>query len=216
MAAHSKGEGGGVKRTFGGDDLLKLKSGWYDYGHGPTLMWGTFGVPQNRTVWPRKDEIAAKFGAEHADWVVNRLRNLLIFPNLLLQDHAATQIRVIHPVSVDFTRVESYALAAAEDSPEIRTRRLRQFEDFYNATGMATPDDLATFEACHDGLQGSLVPWQMGYDRGYQTQRTGPDDDAARVGMAATASGPNFQDEVLLHGQYREWLRLMAPALASD
>jgi benzoate/toluate 1,2-dioxygenase alpha subunit len=115
---------------------------------------------------------------------------------------------------VDFTKVESFALAAREDGPDVRTRRIRQFEDFYNATGLATPDDLATFEACHDGLQGRLVPWQMGYDRGFSQVRTGGDEESAAVGMDAQTSGPDFQDEVLLHGQYREWLRLMAPVLA--
>jgi len=205
---------GGVQRSFGGDDLLKLKSGWYDYGHGHTLMWGSFGQPQNRPVWSRREKIVEQHGAPYAEWVVGRLRNLLIFPNLLLQDHAATQIRVIKPVSVDFTKVESYALAAREDSPDVRTKRIRQFEDFYNATGLATPDDLSTFEACHDGLQGSLVPWQMGYDRGFAHVRAGGDEESEPVGMAAIASGPDFQDEVLLHGQYREWLRLMAPVLA--
>jgi benzoate/toluate 1,2-dioxygenase alpha subunit len=204
---------GGVQRSFGGDDLLKLKSGWYDYGHGHTLMWGSFGQPQNRPVWGRREQIAQRHGAAHAEWVVGRLRNLLIFPNLLLMDHAATQIRVIKPVSVDFTKVESYALAAREDGPEVRTRRIRQFEDFYNATGLATPDDLATFEACHDGLQGQLVPWQLGYDRGFSQARTGGDEESAAVGMDAEMSGPDFQDEVLLHGQYREWLRLMSPVL---
>ncbi len=212
--AKKAAQAGGVQRSFGGDDLLKLKSGWYDYGHGHTLMWGTFGQPQNRPVWNRREAVAQRHGAMHAEWVVNRLRNLLIFPNLLLQDHAATQIRVIKPVSVDFTKVESFALAAREDTPEIRTKRIRQFEDFYNATGLATPDDLATFEACHDGLQGSLVQWQMGYDRGFSQMRSGGDEDSLPVGMDAVSSGPDFQDEVLLHGQYREWLRLMAPALA--
>jgi benzoate/toluate 1,2-dioxygenase alpha subunit len=203
-----------VQRSFGGDDLLKLKSGWYDYGHGHTLMWGSFGQPQNRPVWNRREQIAQRHGAAHAEWVVGRVRNLLIFPNLLLMDHAATQIRVIRPVSVDFTKVESFALAAREDEPDVRTRRIRQFEDFYNATGLATPDDLTTFEACHDGLQGRLVPWQLGYDRGFAHAHAGGDEESAAVGMDAHMSGPDFQDEVLLHGQYREWLRLMAPVLA--
>jgi benzoate/toluate 1,2-dioxygenase alpha subunit len=146
--------------------------------------------------------------------VGGRLRKPPNLPNLLLMDHAATQIRVIKPVSVDVSKVESCAVGAREDTREVRARRIRQFQDFYNATGLATPDDLATFEACHDGLQGRLVPWQLGYDRGFAHAHAGPDEEATAVGMAAEMSGPDFQDEVLLHGQYREWLRLLAPALA--
>jgi hypothetical protein len=45
--------------------------------------------------------------------------------------------------------------------------------------------------------------------------RSGGDAESAAVGMAVEMSGPDFQDEVLLHGQYREWLRLLAPVLTA-
>jgi benzoate/toluate 1,2-dioxygenase alpha subunit len=37
------------------------------------------------------------------------------------------------------------------EAPEKRAYRLRQYEDFLNASGMATPDDLEEFRATQSG-----------------------------------------------------------------
>lgn len=199
-----------VKRAIDGDGILKLDSGWYDLGHGHTVMWATFNAPQNRPSFQRRDQLVEQYGEGKAKWMVNRVRNFLIYPNLLFMDHASTQLRVIKPVSADKTRVEMFCLAAKGEPAESRRNRLRQFEDFFNASGLATPDDLDTFEACHDGLVSDYVEWQANYDRGFATLRKGGDKFGDEIGLKPVASGPTFRDETLLHGQYREWKRLMS------
>lgn len=198
-----------VKRAIDGDGILNLVSGWYDLGHGHTVMWATFNAPQNRPSYQRRAQLAEQFGEGKANWMVNRVRNFLIYPNLLFMDHASTQLRVIKPISVDKTRVEMFCLAAKGEPTAARQNRMRQFEDFFNASGLATPDDLDTFEACHDGMASDYVEWQQNYDRGFATLRKGGDSFAGEIGLQPVASGPNFRDETLLHGQYREWKRLM-------
>ena len=86
--------------------------------------------------------------------MVERLRNLLLYPNVFLMDQISAQIRVVIPLAVDRTLVSTYCLAPVGEAPETRAHRLRQYEDFFNASGVGTPDDLAAFEACQRGFNG--------------------------------------------------------------
>ena len=74
---------------------------------------------------------------------------------------------------------------------------------------MATPDDLANFEACHRGLQSRRSPWLDGYERGMDDLAPQPDRYAAQLGITPRAGGPDLADETLMHGIYRQWLKLM-------
>ena len=70
-------------------------------------------------------------------------------------DQMSSQIRVFRPVAVDKTEVTIYCIAPVGESDEDRYHRLRQYEDFFNASGMATPDDLAEFSAAQQGASGT-------------------------------------------------------------
>ena len=142
-----------------------------------------------------------------AEWMLKRQRNLLIYPNVQLMEQASSQIRVFRPIAHDLTEVKIYCIAAKGESASMRERRIRQYEDFFNATGMATPDDLAIFEACQAGYEARIVEWQQGYDRGMTHIVNGPDTFAKELGIHPSSSGPDATDETLYHGQYREWLR---------
>ena len=63
--------------------------------------------------------------------------NLLLFPNVFLMDQTSTQIRIIQPLAVDETEVSTVCIAPVGESAEARAVRLRQYEDFFNSTGMA-------------------------------------------------------------------------------
>lgn len=56
---------------------------------------------------------------------------------------------MLRPLSVDKTEVTIYCIAPVGEEPEARARRIRQYEDSLTASGMATPDDLEEFRACH-------------------------------------------------------------------
>jgi benzoate/toluate 1,2-dioxygenase alpha subunit len=197
-----------VAGISGGD--LAQESGTYDFGNGHTLLWAAAPRPQDRPLYERRQELAARVGELRADWMIGKIRNLLIYPNVFFMDQTSTQIRVIRPLAVDRTEVRIYCIAPVGESPRARERRIRQYEDFFNASGLATPDDLAEFEACHEGFQGRLVRWQPGYDRGMKRITFGPDAHARALGFTPATSSPRFDDEVLYHGQYRQWLKLMS------
>ena len=159
-------------------DKPEIATGCYDLGNGHTLLWTDYPNPQDRPLYERRGEIAAKYGELRARWMMNRIRNLLIYPNIFFMDQTSTQLRVIYPLAVDKTRVSTHCIAPIGESARDRAHRLRQYEDFFNASGVGTPDDLAAFEACQKGYNGRLVRWQQGYMRGTPHMVLGADAEA--------------------------------------
>ncbi len=185
-------------------------TGCYDLGNGHTLLWTDYPNPQVRPSYAQRDALRTQYGEARARWMVERLRNLLLYPNVFLMDQISAQIRVVIPLAVDRTLVSTYCLAPVGEAPETRVHRLRQYEDFFNASGVGTPDDLAAFEACQRGFNGHQVRWQQGYVRGTGRAVSGADDEARSAGLQPVASSSNFQDEIIFQGQYRRWLSLMS------
>ncbi len=74
--------------------------------------------------------------------MVNETRNLCLYPNVYLMDQFSTQIRVIRPLAVDKTEVTIWCFAPKGEPDQARALRIRQYEDFFNVSGMGTPDDL--------------------------------------------------------------------------
>jgi benzoate/toluate 1,2-dioxygenase alpha subunit len=184
-------------------------------GNGHSVIWIDYPNPQDRPNYEQRAALAARFGEHRAYWMLNRVRNLLFYPNVFFMDQTSTQLRVIHPLTVDKTRVSTYCIAPVGESSAARAHRLRQYEDFFNASGVGTPDDLAAFEACQQGYQGRLVRWQQGYVRGAQRLLLGADTEAQALGIQPDASVKDFRDETIYHGHYRQWLKLMSQGQAT-
>jgi benzoate/toluate 1,2-dioxygenase subunit alpha len=208
-----------ARRAAAGDDVVKaidvkalaqLKTGGYDLGRGHNVIWAELPNAPDRPLWSRREEIARRLGEERAVWMVNRMRNLLLYPNVQLMDQASTQIRVFRPISVDETEVKIHCIAPVGESDAARERRIRQYEDFFNASGMATPDDLSEFEGCQAGYRAKGRRW-IPYDRGTMQKTMGADAEARKLGIEPVMSGAHIMDETMFQGQYRHWLALMEP-----
>src|SRR3712207_7729469 len=91
--------------------------------------------------------------------MVKGSRNLCLYPNVYLMDQFSTQIRHFQPIAPDKTEVTIYCIAPKGESAEARAHRIRQYEDFFNASGMATPDDLEEFRSCQLTFRATAAPW---------------------------------------------------------
>jgi hypothetical protein len=140
-------------------------------------------------------------------------RNCTFFPNMQLAGGWSSQLRVICPISPNRTEMHSYCLAPVGESPESRAQRLRQYEDFYNPTGLASPDDNAVYENCQIGNNSDLANWHQGYMRGIalpqQNTKSRPARELGINPVAFTEAPYLLQNETIFHGLYREWLRLL-------
>ena len=196
-------------KALDGKNLLQMKSGCYDLNNGHVVIWAELPNAPDRPVWESRPRLVERFGENRAKWMANRMRNLLLYPNVQLMDQASSQVRVWRPISVDETEVKIYCIAPVGESAAARERRIRQYEDFFNASGMATPDDLTQFESCQTGYSSRLGRSFVAYDRGAEQMTLGADEEAKELGIRPFSSGSNIQDETLFHGQYRRWLELM-------
>jgi benzoate/toluate 1,2-dioxygenase alpha subunit len=183
-------------------------AGFMDLGQGHVLLWSDWSDPENRPGWPKMPELTEKFGAARAKWMISRAKNLCLYPNVFLMDQMSSQIRVYRPLAVDKTEVTIYCFAPVGVDKDARRQRIRQYEDFFNASGMATPDDLAEFEATQLGSQGRLVRWHE-FNRGLKHLTKGADQFAKELGIEPLHSGANVTDEAIFHAQYRQWRHLL-------
>ena len=134
---------------------------------------------------------------------------------MFLMDQMGTQIRMFRPLSVDRTEVTIYCFAPVGEAPELRTKRIRQYEDFFNASGMATPDDLTEFNESQSGCnQYSVVRWSD-MSRGQAHEIAGQDDLAQELGIRPGSSGYKASDEGIFIAQHARWAQLMAAGEAS-
>ncbi len=193
----------------------KQQGGFYSFDHGHLLLWTKWLDPANRPLYEKRDELAAEFGKEKADWMIGVSRNLCLYPNVYLMDQFSSQIRHFRPISVDRTEVTIYCIAPKGEPAEARARRIRQYEDFFNATGMATPDDLEEFRSCQKTYLAESMPWND-LSRGAVHQIGGPDEDAKKIGINPIASGVRTEDEGLYPIQHGYWLHTLRMALESE
>ncbi|MGQ0622518.1 MAG: Rieske 2Fe-2S domain-containing protein [Panacagrimonas sp.] len=193
--------------------IATAAGGYYDLGHGHTMIWSDWSNPEARPLWPRREELAQIMGQGRADWAVGRLRNLLLYPNVFLMDQMSSQIRVFRPLSVDKTEVTIYCFAPIGEERAARAHRIRQYEDFFNASGMATPDDLTEFGESHHGCENhSVIRWSE-MSRGSAHETEGADERARGLGINPRSSGAKIEDEGIFVAQHRRWAELMAPVL---
>ena len=123
-------------------------------------------------------------------------------------DQFSSQIRQYRPIAVDQTEVTIYCIAPKGESAEARAARIRRYEDFFNATGMATPDDLEEFRSSQRGF---LAPRRA-------VERHEPRRDALDQGPGRGREGARHQPGLErrpdrgrgpVPGQHGYWLKAM-------
>jgi benzoate/toluate 1,2-dioxygenase subunit alpha len=129
----------------------KSVGGVYGFENGHILLWTKTMNPEVRPVYNRREELKERLGESKAEFIVSQTRNLCLYPNVYLMDQFSTQIRVTRPISVDKTEVTIYCFGPKGESAEDRAVRIRQYEDFFNVSGMGTADDLEEFRSCQTG-----------------------------------------------------------------
>ena len=196
------------------NDFSKVKGldqGMFIFPHGHALLWVDQPEPHKRPIYPRIGEIRKRVGDLRADWML-KLRNTQFFPNMQISEVNALMLRTFQPLAVNLTEMRSYVLAPIGEAPELRAWRLRQFEDFFNASGFATPDDTVLYEECQAGAAVPGMGWLQGCERGMAIIRKGADEVAQTLGINPThsiRSEAHLNPEMAFHSTYREWARML-------
>lgn len=187
----------------------KLDGGSVDLGNGHSVVerQATYGRPvaQWISLWGEdarveiervRERLVRDFGAARAERIATRARNLLIFPNLVINDIMSVTVRTFQPVAPDAMSIDVWSLAPAEEfgTPALQ-RRLTNFLEFLGPAGFATPDDIEALESCQ---------------RAFASWREAPWNDLSK-GFGAAESHPT--DELT---QRTFWLRWQAMLKAGE
>lgn len=214
-ARRESGESENETKAMSAGGWGKVKGGYYSFPHGHLLLWQEWTNPEDRPLWERRDELVEQHGEVMANFMVNVSRNLCLYPNVYLMDQFSSQIRHIRPISVDKTEVTIFCIAPVGEPAEARASRIRQYEDFFNATGMATPDDLEEFRASQKSYKATGARWND-MSRGAAHQLDGPDEQAQELGMNPLSSGVRTEDEGLFPIQHAYWQETLEKAIAKE
>ena len=111
---------------------------------------------------------------------------------------------------MDQTEVTIYCIAPKGESAEARNARIRQYEDFFNASGMATPDDLEEFRSCQKTYLASGRPVERHEPRRGPLDRRPGRRRQGRWASSPVSSGVKTEDEGLYIVQHGYWKKAHA------
>ena len=184
-------------------------NGWFAFDNGHSVLFNEIPNPGVRAgysgVYPR---LVEQYGKDFAYWSMCKARNLGIYPSVILFDQISTQIRVVRPIAWNKTEINSYCLGVKGESPADREKRIRQFEDFFNVSGMGTPDDLVEFREAQEGFEGRNDKWSD-ISRGHAMWSLTPTPAAQAIQVKPALSGPDWSMEGIFVKQHKRWQDLL-------
>lgn len=210
-------EKGGASDTLDYSKLgagdTETDDGWFSFNNGHSVLFSDMPNPAVRpgyaTVMPRLIE---EYGQAKAEWMMHRLRNLNIYPSLFFMDQISSQLRIVRPVAWNKTEIISQCIGVKGESDQDRESRIRQFEDFFNVSGMGTPDDLVEFREAQRGFQARLERWSD-ISRGHGKWVEGATPNSEVIGIAPALTGTEFTHEGLYVNQHSNWQRFLLKGL---
>ena len=196
--------------------------GSFNFEHGHAVNWSIKrAVLYGRPLSASTSELAAardRVGPDRAKWML-RQRNLTIFPNLQVIDILSAQVRTWRPLAANKTEMVSHCLAPVGEPADLRALRIRNYEDFFNPTGLASSDDNVMYEFCQSGYEAGTAGYTQGYLRGVGTHSVGDSRHAAELGVSPAEwsfGTTGFGGETNFHSGYREWKRLLERAASKS
>ncbi|EEA04520.1 anthranilate 1,2-dioxygenase, large subunit [Burkholderia sp. H160] len=187
--------------------------GWFSFRNGHSVLFSDMPNPEVRpgyaSVMPR---LVQEYGQQRAEWIMHRLRNLNVYPSLFFMDQISSQLRIVRPIAWNKTEVISQCIGVKGESDSDRESRIRQFEDFFNVSGMGTPDDLVEFREAQRGFQARLEPWSD-ISRGHHKWIEQATPNSTLLGISPALTGSEFTHEGLYVNQHGAWQALLLKGL---
>lgn len=163
--AYVRGRGGGPAPGRPPGRTVDLGDGHHaveapEQTHRPVARWAPiFGEEARGDMAAVRAGLVARFGEQRAYRIADTLKNVVVFPTLMVVDAVSTVLRVVEPVSPGVSRVVTWAVAGAQETDEQVERRLGPFLLFQGPGGFATPDDVEAVESCQLGFAAGEVAW---------------------------------------------------------
>ncbi|MFI4974140.1 MAG: Rieske 2Fe-2S domain-containing protein [Caulobacterales bacterium] len=170
-----------------GHALIEYPSPWGR----PVARWTpAWGEEKRDMIEEGRTRLVKAFGEERGLRMAELSRNMIVFPNLVINDIMAVTVRTFFPIASDRMSVTAWALGVKNEDERLRSLRLFNFLEFLGPGGLATPDDVEALESCQ---------------RGYKNLREAAWNDISK-GMPRGAAA-RTDDEEQMRCFWREWDR---------
>jgi len=182
------------------------KMGVKIYDHGHSYSGVNFSIHSSYSAIPEYGEqMDAAYGAERARAILGESRhNTVYYPSLTVKGAIQT-IRVVRPIAVDRTLIESFTLRLV-GAPQALLERSATYNRVINApTSVVGHDDLYCYRAIQEGLASDGNEW-VNLQRDFS-------DREREQGLLGTHNGTS---EVSMRGQFRAWVAAMAASPAAS
>ena len=177
----------GVARDLGnGHAVVEYSAPW---GRPVAQAVPAWGDDAAREVDAIRARLTERFGPERAERIATTNRNMLIFPNLVVNDIMAITVRTFYPDAPDRQSVNAWTLAPIGESAPMRELRLFNFLEFLGPGGFATPDDCEALALCQRGYSNLNGAGWNDISKGYDRDQ------------------PQVDDEAQMRAFWREWQR---------
>jgi p-cumate 2,3-dioxygenase alpha subunit len=179
--------------SLGTDLSIGVKGVTKDLGNGHAVLeylapWGrpvarwepNFGEEAKPEIEALRQRLVDKHGPERAGQMCDVNRNMLIYPNLIINDIMAVTVRTFMPTSPTSMEITAWEAAPGDEQPEVRQRRLDSFLTFLGPGGFATPDDIEALESCQQGFASGGIEWND-ISRGMNREPEATDEEQMRA-----------------------------------
>jgi p-cumate 2,3-dioxygenase subunit alpha len=185
----------GIARSFGHGHACfetNVRSGR------PVAQWiPTMGEDVREEVEEKRREIVSRLGEDRAKTLCDKQRNMVIFPNSIINDQQSILVRSIIPLAQNRMLVRAWTMGTKDESAQLRAVRLQNMLSFLGPAGFATPDDVIMLEAAQRGYEAADIEWNdfsKGYYAEEKTLRDGVED---------------INNELQMRTYWLEWDRMM-------
>jgi p-cumate 2,3-dioxygenase alpha subunit len=171
------GVSGGAVDLGNGHAVIEYSAPWGR----PVAKWEPlFGEHALTEIERMRADLVSRYGEQRAHAMAEVNRNMLIYPNLIINDIMSVTVRTFYPTAADSVSVTAWALGPIDETPALRQRRLDSFLTFLGPGGFATPDDLEALESCQQGFASGGVDWND-ISRGMGRTSMANDEEQMRV-----------------------------------
>ena len=187
-----------VIAPFGGSYDFFDEMGFVGLPHGHGYMGGGISIFSHYQVYPDYLEAMEQaYGRERTEEILSFNRhNGLIYPSCTIRDNIQS-VRVVIPVSINETIIESWTFRLKGAPPNMLERTLRYSRLINSPASMVGPDDLECYLRIQESAEAGAIEWIDMHRHHGREQRDGD---------KVTAAGTS---DMTLRNQYAAWLEYM-------
>ena len=165
----------------------------------PVAQWlPVWGEEARDAIEAKKKELEARLGQARAGRIAVTNRNMVIFPNSIINDQQTVLLRTVTPTAHNRMIIRAWSIGPADEGPVLRRIRNEGALSFLGPGGFATPDDVEMLELCQKGYETSDVEWND-ISKGFR-----PDENSLND------SDEHFDNELQMRAYWTRWDQLMS------